>query len=444
MKTVSVIGTGYLGATHAACLAELGFEVVGLDTDPAKIASLGEGRLPFFEPGLPDLLRKHLSTGRLQFTDSYEKAAAADVHFLCVGTPQRADGMAADTSQVAAAVRALVPHLASDAVVVGKSTVPVGTAADLQRLADDLARDGVKVEIAWNPEFLREGRAVEDTLRPDRLVLGVRGPAGEKALREVYAQLLDRGTPLVVTDVVSAELVKVSANAFLATKVSFINAVSELCEATGGDVVAVAEALGHDDRIGHAFLRAGLGFGGGCLPKDIRAMIARAGELGVDQAVTFLREVDSINMRRRQRVVDLAVEELGGSVLGRRIGVLGASFKPLTDDVRDSPALNVAAQLHLRGASVVVHDPQAVDNARRLFPTLGYATEIEHAAQGADLLLHLTEWREYRDLDPGTLAGLVACRRIVDARNALDTDRWRSHGWAVRAIGRPRMAPCTV
>ena len=441
MSTISVIGTGYLGATHAACLADLGFEVIALDTDPAKIESLRAGRLPFFEPGLPELLEKHLSSGRLRFTDSYEDAATADLHFLCVGTPQRAEGMAADTSQVFAAVNALVPRLSGDTVVVGKSTVPVGTATDLQRRADDLAHDGVHVEIAWNPEFLREGHAVQDTLRPDRLVFGINGEAGEKALREVYAALLDDGIPLVVTDVVSAELVKVSANAFLATKVSFINAVSELCEATGGDVTAVADALGHDHRIGPAFLRAGLGFGGGCLPKDIRAFMARAGELGVDQAVAFLREVDGINMRRRQRVVDLAVEELDGSVFGRRIGVLGAAFKPLTDDVRDSPALDVAAQLHLRGASVVVHDPQAVDNARKLFPALGYATDVERALRDVDLVLHLTDWQEYRDLDPGELAGLVTQRRVVDARNALDSTRWREHGWTVRAIGRPRMTP---
>ncbi|WP_030482523.1 UDP-glucose dehydrogenase family protein [Nocardioides aequoreus] len=441
---ITVIGTGYLGATHAACLAELGYEVVGLDSDPAKVESLARSELPFYEEGLPELLRRHVDAGGLHFTADPAQAADAEVVFVCVGTPQRSDGLAADTSQVVGAVEALVPLLTADTVVVGKSTVPVGTAAVLQGRADELARDGVRVRVAWNPEFLREGHAVDDTLRPDRLVLGVADEVAEKVLRELYADLIDAGTPLVVTDLASAELVKTSANAFLATKISFINAVAELCEATGADVVAVAEALGHDVRIGRHALGAGLGFGGGCLPKDIRALMARAGELGVDQALTFLREVDSINMRRRQRVVDLAVEELGGDLLGRRVAVLGAAFKPGTDDVRDSPALNVAAQLQLRGAHVVLYDPQAGDNARRAFPTLRHATSAAEAVAGADLVLHLTEWQEFLDLDPAPLAAAARRPVVIDGRNALDAQRWREAGWTVRGLGRPRLGPLAV
>ncbi len=441
---ITVIGTGYLGATHAACLAELGHDVVGLDTDPEKVAALGRGELPFYEHGLPELLLQHVDAGTLRFTSRPEEAADADVVFVCVGTPQRSDGLAADTTHVFAAVETVVPLLTRDAVVVGKSTVPVGTAAQLQRRADQLATEGVVVRVAWNPEFLREGHAVDDTLRPDRLVLGVADEVSEKVLRELYADLVDAGTPLVVTDLASAELVKTSANAFLATKISFINAVAELCEATGGDVVAVAEALGHDVRIGRHALGAGLGFGGGCLPKDIRALMARAGELGVDQALTFLREVDSINMRRRQRVVDLAVEELGGDPLGRRVAVLGAAFKPGTDDVRDSPALNVSAQLQLRGAHVVLYDPQAGDNARRAFPTLRHAGSAAEAIAGADLVLHLTEWQEFLELDPAPLAAAARRAVVIDGRNALDTARWREAGWSVRGLGRPRLEPLSA
>ncbi|WP_069385500.1 UDP-glucose dehydrogenase family protein [Cellulosimicrobium cellulans] len=431
----TVVGTGYLGATHAACLAELGYDVLGLDTDPAKVEALGRGEVPFYEPGLAELVERHTASGRLRFTTSAAEAAAfADVHFVCVGTPQRRDSMAADTSHVVAAVRALVPGLRHDALLVGKSTVPVGTARALQDLATSLAPEGVEVGVAWNPEFLREGRAVEDTLRPDRLVVGVTDPRHEKVLRELYRPLVDAGVPFLVTDLATAELVKVSANAFLATKISFANAVAELCEAAGGDVVALTEAIGHDPRIGHQFLSAGLGFGGGCLPKDIRALMARAGELGVDEALTFLREVDAINMRRRSRTVALAVEECGGSVLGRRIAVLGAAFKPGTDDVRDSPALNVAAQLQLQGAHVRVYDPQAARTAARTFPTLGYATSVEEAVTDADLVLHLTEWDEFAALDPAALR--PARRVVVDGRNALDRERWTAAGWRYRALGR--------
>jgi UDPglucose 6-dehydrogenase len=413
-------------------MAELGHEVVGIDSDAAKVAALASGTVPFWEPGLDEVLQRGLESGRLTFTTDPADAAGAHVHFVCVGTPQKADSPAADLTQVHGAIDALTPVLGPGALVVGKSTVPVGTAAGI---ADRVAETGARV--AWNPEFLREGHAVEDTLRPDRLVFGVRDPQDEAVLREVYAALLDAGTPLLVTDFATAELVKVAANAFLATKISFINAMAEVCEATGGDILTLSAALGMDPRIGPQFLRAGLGFGGGCLPKDIRAFMARAGELGVDEALMFLRDIDDINIRRRQHTVDLALEALGGQAVGKRVGVWGAAFKPDSDDVRDSPALHVAAALRAAGATVTVHDPRAVDNARRLFSDLEYADTPAGAASGADVVLLLTEWRDYRDLDPALISDVVSARHIIDARNALDPVIWREAGWTYRALGRP-------
>ncbi|MER6913079.1 UDP-glucose/GDP-mannose dehydrogenase family protein [Streptomyces sp. NPDC000594] len=438
---ITVIGTGYLGATHAAAMAELGFEVLGLDVVPEKIALLSSGRVPMYEPGLEELLTRHVaglpgSSGRLRFTTSWEEVAAfGDIHFVCVNTPQKHGEYACDMSYVDAAFTTLAPLLTRPALVVGKSTVPVGSAARLAALLAEQAPGDV--ELAWNPEFLREGFAVEDTLRPDRIVVGVASERAEKQLREVYATPVAEGSPFVVTDYPTAELVKTSANSFLATKISFINAMAEVCEAAGGDVQKLAEAIGYDERIGAKFLRAGIGFGGGCLPKDIRAFMARAGELGVDQALTFLREVDSINMRRRGHMVELAREALGGSFLGKRVAVLGAAFKPDSDDVRDSPALNVAGQIHLQGGQVTVYDPKGMANARRLFPTLGYADSALAAVRGADVVLHLTEWREFRDLDPAELGREVTGRIVLDGRNALDPAVWRAAGWTYRAMGRP-------
>ncbi|WP_432037002.1 UDP-glucose dehydrogenase family protein [Streptomyces cucumeris] len=440
---ITVIGTGYLGATHAAAMAELGFEVLGLDIVPEKIAMLSAGRVPMYEPGLEDLLRRHVvghegATGRLRFTSSYEEAGEfGDIHFICVNTPQKHGEYACDMSFVDSAVESLAPHLRRPALVVGKSTVPVGSADRLAARLAELAPVGGDAELAWNPEFLREGFAVQDTLHPDRIVVGVTSERAEKQLREVYATPIAEGSPFVVTDYPTAELVKTSANSFLATKISFINAMAEVCEAAGGDVVKLAEAIGHDDRIGKKFLRAGIGFGGGCLPKDIRAFMARAGELGADQALTFLREVDSINMRRRGHMVELAREAVGGAFLGKRVAVLGATFKPDSDDVRDSPALNVAGQIQLQGAQVTVFDPKGMDNARALFPTLAYAPSALEAARGAHAVLHLTEWREFRELDPAGLGEVVAERRLLDGRNALDPDHWREAGWQYRALGRP-------
>ncbi len=407
---LTVLGTGYLGAVHAACMADLGHEV----------------------------LARGIGSGRLRFgTSPVEAAEFGDVHFVCVGTPQRSGSSAADLTYLDAAVDGLAPHLRPGALVVGKSTVPVGTAERLAARVAELAPAGVGAELAWNPEFLREGFAVQDTVRPDRLVVGVTSERAEALLREVYAPVLDAGTPWVATNLPTAELVKAAANAFLATKISFINAMADVCDASGADVVTLARAIGYDERIGRRFLSAGLGFGGGCLPKDIRAFMARAGELGVTEAVFLLRQVDEINMGRRTRTAELAREMLGGSVLGANVAVLGCAFKPDSDDVRDSPALNVAAALQLRGAQVRVHDPKAIDNARAVFPTLDYTTDVLKACDQADLVLHLTEWADYRALDPAALAGAVRAPRILDARNALDAAAWEAAGWTVRCLGRP-------
>ncbi|MDF3303423.1 UDP-glucose/GDP-mannose dehydrogenase family protein [Rhodococcus sp. T2V] len=436
----TVFGTGYLGATHAACMAELGHDVLGVDIDPGKVVKLSSGEVPFYEPGLADVLRRNIDAGRLHFTTSYREAAEfADLHFLGVGTPQKKGEYGADLRHVHSVIDTLAPMLDRPAVIVGKSTVPVGTAADLGARARALAPAGDAVEVAWNPEFLREGFAVEDTLHPDRMVLGVdrlRPGRAEAELRELYARLLGEDIPFLVTDLATAELVKVSANAFLATKISFINAISEVCEATGADVTQLADALGYDARIGRRFLNAGLGFGGGCLPKDIRAFMARAGELGANQALHFLREVDSINMRRRTRMVELAAQACGGSLLGANVAVLGAAFKPESDDVRDSPALNVAGMMQLHGAVVSVYDPKALDNSRRLFPTLNYATSAVEACDNADAVLLLTEWAEFAALKPEDLNGVVRARVMVDGRNCLDAEDWRTAGWVYRGLGR--------
>ncbi len=427
-------------------MAELGHDVVGVDVDESKVAMLREGKAPFYEPGLPELLRRVTPTGRLRFTTDMSEVAGARVHFVCVGTPQRKGEYAADLRYVDEAVDALAPHLTgspeSPALVVGKSTVPVGTAARLAERVAELAPEGVATVLAWNPEFLREGFAIKDTLTPDRFVYGLpTGDAGATAkalLDEVYLTPLSTGTPLVTTDYATAELVKVAANSFLATKISFINAMAEVCEKVDADVVALADAIGHDARIGRRFLNAGVGFGGGCLPKDIRAFMARAGELGADQALTFLREVDDINMRRRQRMVEMTREACEGSLLGRRVAVLGAAFKPNSDDIRDSPALSVSAQLRLQGAHVTVYDPEAMDNARKVWPDLRFGDDVADTIEGADVVLMLTEWDEFLALDPEQTGTQVRNRRMLDGRNALDPAAWRKAGWTYRAMGRPR------
>ena len=431
--TLSVVGCGYLGATHAACMSSLGFTVVGVDTDPEKVALLQSGKLPFYEPGLDTLLEQEMKTGRLSFTTDFSAVKDADVHFVCVGTPQSKDGLAADLTYVKSAVAAIAPHLKDGSLVVGKSTVPVGTA---QALRAELAKIAPQADLAWNPEFLREGFAVEDTLTPNRLVVGVANDRAEEILKEVYEPVIALGTPWIRADLPTSELVKVAANSFLATKISFINAMAEVCEAAGGDVTVLAKAIGYDPRIGSRFLQAGIGFGGGCLPKDIRAFMARAEELGAKQALEFLREIDAINLRARQRVIDVVRSELSEDLTQYKIAVLGATFKPDSDDVRDSPALDIAVQLHAAGADVVIHDPQGIEPARKRFPNLDYAPVINDAIKDADLILHLTEWKEYRQIDPAAISSLVKSKIIIDGRNMLDRTMWRNAGWKFHALGR--------
>ncbi|RFA22541.1 UDP-glucose dehydrogenase family protein [Subtercola boreus] len=434
---ISVIGCGYLGAVHAAAMAELGHEVVGIDVDPNKVAMLAAGKAPFFEPGLPEILASGIASGRLSFSTDMAAVQGAKVHFVAVGTPQRKGENAADLTYVDAAIDALIPHLSDGDLVAGKSTVPVGTAA---RLAAKVTA-GSGAQLAWNPEFLREGFAVEDTISPDRLVYGL--PSGDAheatkaALDEVYAVALSKETPLVVTDYATAELVKVSANAFLATKISFINAMAEIAETTGADVTQLADAIGFDARIGRRFLNAGVGFGGGCLPKDIRAFTARAEELGRGESVAFLKEVDSINLRRRQKVVDLVVASFDGQIFGKKVAVLGLAFKPDSDDIRDSPALDVAARLKGLGADVIATDPEAIENAKRTHPQLDFTTDVDAALQGADAVVVVTEWKAFRQLDPARVATLVSRPYVIDGRNCLDPAAWREAGWTYQGLGRP-------
>jgi UDPglucose 6-dehydrogenase len=414
-------------------MSSLGFTVIGVDTDTEKVALLQSGKLPFYEPGLDTLLEQEMKTGRLSFTTDFSAVKDADVHFVCVGTPQSKDGLAADLTYVKSAVAAISPYLKEGSLVVGKSTVPVGTA---QALRAELAKTAPQADLAWNPEFLREGFAVEDTLTPNRLVVGVANDRAEEILKEVYEPVIALGTPWIRADLPTSELVKVAANSFLATKISFINAMAEVCEAAGGDVTVLAKAIGYDPRIGSRFLQAGIGFGGGCLPKDIRAFMARAEELGAKQALEFLREIDAINLRARQRVIDVVRGELSEDLTKYKIAVLGATFKPDSDDVRDSPALDIAVQLHAAGAEVVIHDPQGIEPARKRFPNLDFAEVVTDAIKDADLILHLTEWKEYRQIDPAAISSIVKSKIIIDGRNMLDRTLWRNAGWKFHALGR--------
>jgi UDPglucose 6-dehydrogenase len=430
---LSVIGTGYLGATHAACMASLGFEVIGFDIEASKIDLLSKGKVPFYEPELEELLSEQIKSGRLTFTSNIADLAEADVHFICVGTPQVKNGNAADLTYVNSALESIAKFVKPGGLVVGKSTVPVGTATKLRNRLLEL---NPKADLAWNPEFLREGFAVEDTLRPNRLVVGVVNDSAEQILREVYANNLKEKTPWVRADLPTSELVKVAANSFLATKISFINAMAEICEAAGGDVTVLAKAIGYDPRIGSRFLQAGIGFGGGCLPKDIRAFMARAEELGASQAVEFLKEIDAINLRARQRIIELVRKDLADDLRGKKVAILGAAFKPDSDDVRDSPALDIAAQIQAAGAVVTVHDPKAIANAQKRFPALNFADDVNATLKDAEIVLHLTEWKIYREIDPAKVKSIVKNPIIIDGRNALDRDLWQSAGWKFRALGR--------
>ncbi|HIW63387.1 MAG TPA: UDP-glucose/GDP-mannose dehydrogenase family protein [Candidatus Stackebrandtia excrementipullorum] len=447
---LTFLGVGPLGGTYAACYAELGYEVLGYDIDEGRISKFNDGQLPFYERGLDELLTKNLANGRLRFTtDIDEVAEFGDVHFLCVGTPSRPDSNSADLSYLESCVTSLAPRLSRQCIIVGKSTVPVGTSSWVQQLIDQHTSDGVDVEVAWSPEFLQESNAVQDVMRPNRVVLAAQSEwaqqllqAAHKGVFELAAQE-DRDVPLVVTDFATAELVKVASNAFLSTKISYINAMADLCEVAGGDVTALARAMGHDERIGQKFLRAGIGFGGGCLPKDLRALASRAQELGVGESLRFLAEIDEVNTRRRTRAVTIAAELCGRDVgpagarmEGLHVTVLGATFKPDTDDIRDSPALDIARRLRNAGATVTVYDPKGIDNARTAQPELNYAKPLSEAVEGADLVCVLTPWEEFRHLDPAALGDIVSHRRILDGMNALDPQLWRNAGWEYRGMGR--------
>ena len=415
-------------------MASLGHHVVGIDTDAARIDLLSRGEAPFFEPGLKELLQDGISGGRLSFSTDIADAADAAVHFVCVGTPTGADGIA-DLTWVESAIDSLLPFLERDTLVVGKSTVPVGTAS---RIAPSVSTRGGT--LAWNPEFLREGTAVRDTLEPDRIVLGVESSsAGERAaavLHSVYDPMGTSKTPLVVTDLATAELAKGAANAFLAMKVSFMNVMADLADASGADVTDLAAVLGYDPRIGHKYLGAGIGFGGGCLPKDLHAFVSRAEQLGQTEQMALLREVDAVNLARITQATGALRAALDGSLAGRRIAVLGAAFKPDSDDVRDSPALAIALELQSQGAHVVVTDPAAIETAREKHPELAFATDWQHAAEHADALFVATEWQQYRSIDPHAAAAVVANRLVFDGRNCLDRTAWRGAGWQYIGVGR--------
>lgn len=430
---ISVIGCGYLGAVHAAAMAQLGHDVVGVELDETRLAMLKLGTAPFYEPGLQQMLRANIAAGRLAFTDDVSQIAGAQVHFVAVGTPQIKDGHAADITYVDAAVDSIIPYLAAGDLVVGKSTVPVGTA---RRLAERITAAGVEATLAWNPEFLREGHAINDTISPDRLVYGVLSSEAVPILDRVYHQALESGITRIVTDLETAELVKASANAFLATKISFINAMAEITDLVGADVSALADALGLDSRIGRRFLNAGVGFGGGCLPKDIRAFTARAEELGAGESVAFLKQVDEINLRQRRRMVDRVIDVLDGSVFNKRITVLGLTFKPNSDDVRDSPALDIAVRLKGLGANVVATDPHGIENSRLRHPQLTFVESLEGALLDADLTILVTEWDLYKEMDPEWARGLVSRPIIIDGRNGLNRNKWELAGWDYRGTGR--------
>jgi len=432
---VSVIGLGYLGATHAVAMAKIGHQVIGIEPNQAKIDSLKTGKAGFHEPGLDEALAEQIASGRLSFQSAHDETSrAVDVHFICVGTPQTKGSLAADTSYLHAAIADIAPYLREDALVAGKSTVPVGTAALLTK--ELLAATGFEsVNLAWNPEFLREGTALEDSLRPDRLVVGVTNQRSEDLLRQVFEPMIASGVPFLVTDLATAELVKAAANAFLATKISFINAMAEIAEVSGADASSLAQAIGYDERIGNKFLRNGVGFGGGCLPKDIRALMARAEELGVGESVAYLKEIDKINIRRRDRVIALLERELG-SLKSKRVLVLGAAFKPDSDDIRDSPALEIALLAHRAGAEVIIHDPVSLPGVAIKHPELNGQSDLANAFDSVDAVVLATEWKEYRELDPNTVSEVVSNKLIIDGRNVLDVAKWQHAGFRVLALGR--------
>lgn len=432
---VVMIGTGYVGLVSGACFAEFGAEVTCVDVDLAKVARLRAGEIPIYEPGLQALVAKNVRDGRLAFsTDLAACVGHADLVFIAVGTPSRRGDGFADLSFVHEAARQLAPLLQGYTVVVDKSTVPVGTARNVARLIRELNPDA-DFEMASNPEFLREGAAISDFMRPDRVVLGVESPRAEKLLRELYRPLNLIETPIVVTGLESAELIKYAANAFLATKISFINEISTLCEAVGADVHAVAKGMGMDKRIGGKFLHPGPGYGGSCFPKDTQALVRIAQENGVSSRI--VEAVIEVNAAQKARMIKKIREAIGGSEAGRTLGVLGLTFKPETDDMRDAPALSILPPLMEKGARILAHDPQGRHEAETLLPSgIEYTSDPYEVFREADAVVLMTEWNLYRGMDMQRAGAVMRHRTFIDLRNVHERDAMEALGFSYHCVGR--------
>jgi UDPglucose 6-dehydrogenase len=438
-KKVGILGLGHVGLPTAVGFAELGYQVIGTDSDARKVETIAQGKSPFYEPGLEPLLQKNLKAGRLRVTtDVGEAVRASDILFVCVGTPQRPDG-SADLSQVEAVIRTVAENLNGYKLIVEKSTVPVQTAQWIKRTLIRYAGSNATFDVASNPEFLREGTAIHDFFHPDRIVIGVESDRAKEWLLELYRPL---NAPVVVTDLNTAEIIKHAANSFLALKISFINMVADLCEATGADVVKVAEGIGLDPRIGKHFLQAGLGFGGYCLPKDLKAFIRIAEEHRVD--FSLLKEVERINEARMERFVR-KVRQVLWVLKDKTLAIWGLAFKPNTDDIREAPSLKLIARLLEEGANLRLYDPAAMDNVRRLFPEepprLTYCPNPSEAARGAHAILLVTEWEEFRQVDWHEIRQVVALPIVVDGRNFLDPVTLQQAGFEWHGMGRPSVHP---
>jgi UDPglucose 6-dehydrogenase len=432
---VVMIGAGYVGLVSGACFAEFGADVTCVDKDAGKISALQQGSIPIYEPGLEDLVERNTRSGRLTFTTELADAVAnADLIFIAVGTPTRRGDGYADLKYVYAAAEEIAGHLQGYTVIVDKSTVPVGTAREVQRVIRK-TNPAAEFDVASNPEFLREGSAIADFMRPDRVVLGVESKQAEALLRELYRPLNLIEAPILVTDLESAEITKYAANAFLATKISFINEISQLCEKTGADVHAVARGMGLDGRIGRKFLHAGPGYGGSCFPKDTVALIRMAQEHGVSSRI--VESVVEVNASQKARMVSKIKEALGGSVADKTIAVLGLTFKPETDDMRDAPSLAILPALADRGAIIRAHDPEGMDEARHHLPAaIQYAATIDEAVTGADAVVLMTEWNQYRGLDLEKLKSQMKGDVFVDLRNVYERGLMQAYGFQYTCVGR--------
>ncbi len=432
---IAVIGTGYVGLVSGAGMADFGMKVICVDKDKDKIKQLQKGRIPFYEPGLETLVHRNMEAGRLSFTTDLKKAVRqALVVFICVGTPPAPDG-SADLSQIREVALGLAEAIDDYKVVVTKSTVPVGTNRWIKQLIDKHKKNSVAVDIISNPEFLREGSAVEDFMHPDRVVIGGESAYAIAIVKDIYRPLYLAETPFIITDLETAELIKYASNAFLATKVTFINEIANLCEKVGADVTVVARAMGFDPRIGRKFLNPGPGFGGSCFPKDVKALVHQGREVG--QPMRILEAVLEVNERQKMRAVE-KTEALCGNLSGKTVAVLGLSFKPNTSDVRESPALTVVPELLKRGARVRVYDPVAMEEFRRWCPDLKveYARDPLQAAKGAHALIILTEWNEFRFLELHEIRKLMAEPNLVDMRNIYEPETVKSLGFKYTGVGR--------